>query len=769
MATTAHPYSDDRKRLLSAWEASPFGIAFLNADGHVVDSNEAMRSITGYDADELALMPVASYTHPDDNPESIANFHRLIAGETDSYRLETRLIQKDGGAVWVDSFVTARQDEPGAPRTALSMIQDITARKLAELALRDQNARLSKVVETQAEIARADLELDGVSQLIAKRALELTRADGAMVSILDGEELLTAAAIGTNTSAIRISVPLLHRGRNVGSLSVAKEAGVDDEDCRTLELLAVLLSMAVSVAAEREARREQVEALARFETIFERAPIGIGLVSLDGRLVNTNSVMREISGRSAEELASRNVGEYTVPEDVDRVVELFVAMLNGEHDSYRHEHRLYSKDGEIVWVDSATVLLRDADGNPQGAVSMAQNITQRRAAEEQLRQSQKIEAIGQLTAGIAHDFNNLLLGMLGYTELAQAEVDADGEAAEYLRRIESSAQRAATLTGQLLAFGRRQALHAEPLELNALVSETVAMLRRVLGERIELLTVLDPALDAVHADSGQMQQVLLNLALNARDAMPDGGTLIIRTSNAEVGADDLRSLELEPGRYVVLSVEDQGCGMAREVSDRIFDPFFTTKSVGKGTGLGLSSTYGIVKQSGGHIEVVSEPGRGSTFDSYLPAVPAAAVAKTEPVVPEPPRALSQAPEGNGRRILVVEDEEVVRTLLARTLGRLGYVVETAEEPALALPKLRERGDEFALVISDMVMPNTTGAEFARQVAEWKPELPFIFMSGYTEDVVAQSGAAGSFLPKPFTAEMLASTVREALERSTKPA
>ena len=226
VATTAHPHADDRRRLLSAWEGSPFGIAFLNADGHVVDSNEAMRSITGYDADELALMPVASYTHPDDNPESVANFRRLIAGETDSYRLETRLIQKDGGAVWVDSFVTARQDAPGASRTALSMVQDITSRKLAELALRDQNARLSRVVETQAEIAAADLELDGVSQLIAQRAQELTGADGAMVSILDGEELLTAAAIGNNAPAARISVPLLHRGRNVGSLSVAKEAGV---------------------------------------------------------------------------------------------------------------------------------------------------------------------------------------------------------------------------------------------------------------------------------------------------------------------------------------------------------------------------------------------------------------------------------------------------------------------------------------------------------------------------------------------------------------
>ena len=765
MATTAHPHADDRKRLLSAWEGSPFGIAFLNVDGHVVDSNEAMRSITGYDADELALMPVASYTHPDDNPESVANFRRLLAGQIDSYRLETRLIQKGGGAVWVDSFVTARRDSPGAPRTAFSMLQDITARKLAELALRDQNARLSRVVETQAEIAAADLDLGGVSELIAQRALELTAADGAAVSILDGDELVTRAEIGSTGPAAWISVPLLHRGRNVGSLSVAKDAGVNEEDCRTLELLAVLLSSAVSVAAEREARREQVEALVRFETIFEQAPIGIGLVSLDGRLVNTNSVMRDISGRSAEELASRNVGEYTVPEDVDRVVELFVGMLQGNHDSYRHEHRLYHKDGEVVWVDSATALLRDADGKPQGAVSMAQNITRRRAAEEQLRQSQKIDAIGQLTAGIAHDFNNLLLGMLGYTELAQAEVEADGQAAEYLRRIESSAQRAATLTGQLLAFGRRQALHAEPLELNALVSETVAMLRRVLGERIELVTVLDPSLDAVRADSGQMQQVLLNLALNARDAMPEGGALTIRTSNAEVGAADLRSLELEPGRYVVLSVEDQGCGMIPEVSDRIFDPFFTTKGVGKGTGLGLSSTYGIVKQSGGHIEVVSEPGRGSTFDSYLPALPAAVLTQDEPELPEPPRALSEAPLGAGRRILVVEDEEVVRTLLARTLERLGYAVETAENPSVALPTLRERGDEFALVISDMVMPHTTGAEFAREVAEWKPELPFIFMSGYTEDVVAQSGSSGPFLQKPFTSELLATTVRDVLERS----
>jgi two-component system cell cycle sensor histidine kinase/response regulator CckA len=766
VATRAHPLADHRRSLVAGWESSPFGIGFLNADGHVVESNEALRSITGYDADELARQPVSSYTHPDDDLESVANFRRLVAGETDSYRLETRLIRKDGTAVWIDGYITATEETPGAPRSALAMVKDITSRKLTELALRDQNARLSRVVETQAEIAGADLELDDVSQLIAERAQELTGADGATVSILDGDELVTRATIGSTAAANRFSVPLLHGGRNVGSLSVAKGA-VTDEDRRTLELLAVVLSSAVSVAAEREARREQVEALARFETIFESAPIGIGILSLSGRLRNTNAVMRDISGRSAEELASRNVLEYTVPEDVPEVVRLFTAMLEGKHDSYRHEHRLIAKGGEVVWVDSATALLRDADGKPQGAVSMSQNITQRRAAEEELRQSQKIDAIGQLTAGIAHDFNNLLLGMLGYTELAQAEVGADGPAAAYLSCVEASARRAAALTDQLLAFGRRQALQPRPLELNALVSETVEMLRRVLGERIELVTVLDPALDPVRADPGQMQQVLLNLALNARDAMRAGGTLTIRTSNTEVCVGDPRCRELEPGSYVVLSVEDEGCGMTLDVVDRIFEPFFTTKGVGEGTGLGLSSSHGIIKQSGGHIEVSSRLGEGSSFHCYLPAIPGAALPENQDE-PESPRVLSQTPQGAGRRILVVEDEDVVRTLLARTLERLGYEVETAPDPSVALPTLRDRGDEFALVISDMVMPHTSGAEFAREVATWKPELPFVFISGYTEDVAARSGtvATGSFLQKPFTSEALATAVHDALERST---
>jgi len=752
----------DRRHLLYSWEGAPFGVSLLDAEGHILQSNEAMRSITGYDAGELARQPVSSYTHPDDVLESVSNFRRLLAGETDSYRLETRLIDKGGCTVWVDCYLTTTQETPGAPWTALGMVQDITSRKLAEVNLQREKADLSRLVETQAKIAAADLGLEGAAQLIAERAQELTGADGATVCILDGADAVTRFAAGQSDAAAEVSVPLLQGGRNVGSLGVTKRSGITDQDRRTLELLAILLSSAVSEAAERAARREQTEALARFETIFERAPIGIGLLSLSGRLRTTNSVMRDITGQSAEELASRNVSEYTVPEDVDEMVKLFTDMLEGKHDSYRHVHRLYTKVGEVVWVDVATALLRDADGKPQGAVTMAQDITQRRAAEEQLRQSQKIDAIGQLAAGIAHDFNNLLVGMLGYTQLARAKIDANEPAAEYLSQVETCAQRATTLTGQLLAFGRRQALHPRPLELNALVSETVAMLHSILGDRIELVAVLDPALGIVRADGGQMQQVLLNLALNARDAMPDGGTLTIRTTNAEVGAGGLFSRELEPGPYVVLSIEDEGSGMTPEVLDKIFDPFFTTKDVGKGTGLGLSSAHGILKQSGGHIEVASEPNLGSSFHCYLPAIPAPLAEEEGTTEPEPQRLFSDAPPGAGRRILVVEDEAVVRRLLAHTLAQLGYAVETAEDPSFALPKLRERGDEFALVISDMMMPHMTGAGLARKVAEWQPELPFVFISGYTEDM---GTGESPFLQKPFTLETLATTVREALEHS----
>jgi PAS domain S-box-containing protein len=375
----------DRDRLFSAWESSPFGLVVLNAEGYSTYENEAFRSLTGYEAEELARLPVSSYTHPEDAEEAASSLRRLLDGAITSYRLETRLLRKDGGIVWADCYVTAIDD---VQPTALVMVQDITSRKLSEALLDEQNVRLSRVVETRREIAIGDLGLDEVARLVAARAKELTGSDSATVSILDEGEPPLQVVIGEAETTADFCVPLLRRGKEVGSLSLAKEGGVTDDDQRILELLAILLGSVISDAAERAARRDQIEALNRFETIFEAAPIGIGLLSLDGRLESTNSAMRDITGRSAQELARRSTLGYTVPEDIDEVVRLFTGMVEGQYDSYRNELRLYAKDGEVVWVDAATALLRDADGKPRAAVAMAQNITKRRAAEEQSRESE---------------------------------------------------------------------------------------------------------------------------------------------------------------------------------------------------------------------------------------------------------------------------------------------------------------------------------------------------------------------------------------------
>src|SRR5579862_3325242 len=388
VTTLAHAGAVDWDRLFSPWKDSPTGLVVLNADGCAAHENDAFRTLTGYGAEELARLPLSAYTHPEDAAKAASSLRRLLQGASASSRLEIRLIRKDGEMVWVDCYVTPTRPLDGVPPTALAMVQDITSRKQSEVLLAEQNARLSRVLETWGEIAGATFELDEVARLVAERAQELTGSERATVSIRDEGEPLVQVAIGEAETMADVHVPLLHRGREVGSLSVAKKRGVTDDDRRVLELLAILLASAISDAAEREARRGEAEALGRFETVFETAPIGIGLLGLDGRLESTNAALRDITGRSGEELASRSTLGYTAPEHRDEVIKLFTGMVEGKYDSYRNELRLYTKDGEVVWVDSATSILRDRDGTPRGAVAMAQNITERRAAEELSRESE---------------------------------------------------------------------------------------------------------------------------------------------------------------------------------------------------------------------------------------------------------------------------------------------------------------------------------------------------------------------------------------------
>ena len=381
--------------------------------------------------------------------------------------------------------------------------------------------------------------------------------------------------------------------------------------------------------------------------------------------------------------------------------------------------------------------------------------------EEQLLQSQKMEAVGQLAGGVAHDFNNLLTVISGYGEQALRHLDDGPRARADIEEMRKAAARASSLTQQLLAFSRRQVLRPTVLNLNAVVAETETMLRRLIGEDIVVATAFGPELARVEADAGQIQQVLVNLALNARDAMPDGGHLTIETANVELDGADLG--DLEPGRYVTLTLSDTGRGMDPDTRARAFEPFFTTKEPGKGTGLGLSTVYGIVKQSGGCVAVASEPGRGTRLTVLLPA--------TEEPLDEGERHGSVSCRRGAERILLVEDEDVVRNLVREILEDQGYVVTDAAEPEAALVRWTDSGP-FDLLLTDVVMPKLNGRQLAEKLSLGRPGLKVLYMSGYTSQAIAARGVLEpetAFIQKPFTSAELTVRVRDVLDGNVRAA
>jgi nitrogen-specific signal transduction histidine kinase len=391
---------------------------------------------------------------------------------------------------------------------------------------------------------------------------------------------------------------------------------------------------------------------------------------------------------------------------------------------------------------------------------MAHDITRRKSIEGQLLQAQKMEAVGRLAGGIAHDFNNLLTAIFGSSELLLQDLSVDDRRRTDVEDIKQAAQRAAALTRQLLAFSRQQVLAPQVLDMNALITDLEKMLRRVIGEDVEFRTVLAPDLGAVLADPGQLEQVIMNLAVNARDAMPQGGKLTVETANVDL--DDAYAqahVPVVPGRYAMLAVSDTGIGMDTQVKAHIFEPFFTTKEQGKGTGLGLATVHGIVKQSDGHIWVYTEPGQGTSFKIYLPRVEAAA----EPPAPKP------APPSSLRgseTVLLVEDEEAVRNLTRRVLEAHGYTVLTAADGPEALRLASRHNGPIHLLLTDVVMPNMGGRQLAERVVAARHETKVLYLSGYTDDAIVHHGVLDpgiAFLQKPFTPQGLARKLREVLD------
>jgi signal transduction histidine kinase/CheY-like chemotaxis protein len=423
-----------------------------------------------------------------------------------------------------------------------------------------------------------------------------------------------------------------------------------------------------------------------------------------------------------------------------------------------YDLEIISKDGRRVAVEVSTMLLYQG-GQPVAVQGIARDITERRQLEEQLRQALKMEAIGRLAGGIAHDFNNILTVISGYSDLALRQINPGSDLSNKIKAVRKASQKATTLTQQLLAFSRKQILQPRVFNLNATITDIEMMLRRLIGEDIELITSLDQSLGQVKADPGQIEQLIMNLAINARDAMPAGGKLIIETGGVRLDEEYAsRHTCVRPGDYVMLAFSDNGSGMDVSTQAHIFEPFFTTKEAGKGTGLGLSTVYGIVKQSGGHVWVYSEVGQGTSFKIYLPRVDLV-VPKTDPhddAVGLPP----------GREtILLVEDEEMIRAISREMLEMLGYRVLEAATGAAALSLSEEFRGEIDLLLTDVVMPGMSGSQLAERLVINRPSMKVLYTSGYTDEAIVQHGVleeGTAFLQKPFSVESLARKVRSAL-------
>jgi len=427
------------------------------------------------------------------------------------------------------------------------------------------------------------------------------------------------------------------------------------------------------------------------------------------------------------------------------------------------EYRIVRRDGAIRWVRHTPVVRTGSDGSPIAYDGVIQDITERRALYEQLLQAQKMEGIGRLAGGVAHDFNNLLTAILGNVEMCKVdlppELPGDHPARLDLQEVATAGERAATLTRQLLAFASRQIVAPVRLDLNAQVADSLKMLQRLLGDDIQIETTLDDGAGTVEADAGQIQQLLMNLTLNARDAMPNGGRLLIETDGETIGPNSARAHPgALPGPYLMLAVTDTGVGMSEEVRSHLFEPFFTTKGLGKGTGLGLATCHGIVRQMGGHILVFSEPGRGTTFRIYLPR-------KDGPAEPVPLLA-PHKPEPSGvETVLVVEDEPHVRRLAVLSLRAHGYAVLEAGDGSEAIEIAGRVGASIDVIVSDVRMPGMSGPEVLEQLAVIAPRARALLMSGHAESTVLspETAARHPFLPKPFTPERLARKVREVLD------
>ncbi len=763
-------------------DASPDPTIVVNPAGDILLLNAQAAKQFGYRRGEVLGQPVKKLI-PSGYAERLVADGLRSAAQARAQNMGTGLelvgLRKDGTTFPLEMLLSPLDSADGVLVTAV--IRDITARQAGERVLVEMDARYRGLLEAApdamvvvnhaGEIVLLNVQAErqfgyGRDELVGKavsKLIPIGYAERLVADALRSSQAALAQQIGSGMELIArrkdgtefpIELMLSPLGSAEGILVTAAIRDISDRKAAAL----VLAAMESRYEAERALRRSEE----RFRRLFDSNIIGITIADLAGRTLEANDAYLNLLGYTRDELLALacDWNDLTPPElqednkrAVDGLLEIGV--------SAPRESEYLRKDGTRVPVLVGVALLEASEGT---CLTYIVDLSNRRRLEEQLRRAQRLEAVGQLAGGIAHDFNNLLTVILGHANLMAEELGEGDPIRESVDQIRDAGDRAATMTRQLLAFSGRQVLAPGAVDLHELVTDIERLLRRIIGEDVDLSTDLRPGTARVLADSGQIEQVLMNLVVNARDAMPVGGTIGIAVGEVVVAAGG-HPFGLAPGRYATLVVDDSGTGMSAETRAHVFEPFFTTKEVGKGTGLGLSTAYGFVKQSGGLITVDSQLGKGSTFTVFLPTTDA-----EQPASEAPPSASPLASAPSTETVLLVDDDPAVRSVTARMLEARGYVVIAASDGPEALAKARRHAGQIHVLLTDVVMPRMRGPELAERFLVDRPGTPVVYMSGYAEGHDSDGGSEAllSVVQKPFTAEQVATALRQALHEPDGP-
>jgi len=783
------------EKFRSLFENAVEGIFLTTVDGRYLSVNPALARMCGYASPEQMMQEVqdvgrAVYADPHCREE----FQRLIEERGIVEGFEYQIRRRDGTKIWISENAHAVRDARGQIVSYEGTVEDISERKRSELERQVTTEIIHSVNVTD--------NLDDLLKMIHTALKKVLHAENCFVALYEsstgmfhfpffvdqydmapppqkvgrsctayvyrtGRAMLIPQSafdalaeegevelVGT-PSPSWLGVPLRTPAATIGVLVVQH---YEDETAYTERDLEFLSSVGGQIALAIDRKRAEArirESEARLRVLVEQLPAVLWTVDKDLRFTSCVGAGLARLGLTPNEVNGVSLFEYFDTSD-----QTFLPIA-----SHRRAVAGEPVTFHVEWKDGSYAChvepLRDASGEVQGAICMSLDVTDRKQLEEQLRQAQKMEAVGRLAGGIAHDFNNLLMVIQGYADLLLDRLPAGDPLRRNAEQIQMAGQRATSLTRQLLAFSRKQMLAPKILNVHSVVSDMEKILRRLIGEDIQLETSSTADLWLVKADRSQIEQVIMNLAVNARDAMPQGGRLTIETANVEFdSAFSHHSVALAPGKYVMLAVTDDGCGMDAKTQAHIFEPFFTTKEKGKGTGLGLATVYGIVKQSGGYVWVYSEPGRGTSFKIYLP--------KIEEQSFEPAKDRRPSPDGvvrGSETVLLVEDEEGVRQLAREYLESSGYTVIEAEDGHTAMELANMHTGPIHLLMTDVVMPGISGRELAERVEQMRPGIKVLYMSGYTDQAVVHQGILEDdavLLQKPFTLATLAGKLREIL-------